>query len=235
MALKFEDIREEFVKTVDSDKVISDLLKKIRSGDATYATVNKLAARVGDDLGKVLMRYAPTQNIDEWDLDDLIPRSLGLDHNIIATACKQMQENLNKDAGLGIKPKEPKFNWDRTQGIIDELRKHPDTFEDIEKSFQDQLVNFSQNIVSDSIRDNAQMLARAGVKTMVIRQAEFKACQWCRDVAGSYDYADVKDTGNDVWRRHENCRCTIDFITEYNGSMYRERTGAGIGLRVPQQ
>lgn len=223
MALKFEDIREEFVKTVDSDKVISDLLKKIRSGDATYATVNKLAARVGDDLGKVLMRYAPTQNIDEWALDDLIPGSLGLDHNIIATACKQMQEKMNKDAGLGIKPKEPKFNWDRVQGIIDELKDHPDTFEDIEKSFQDQLVNFSQNIVSDSIRDNAQMLARAGVKTMVIRQAEFRACQWCRDVAGSYDYADVKDTGNDVWRRHENCRCSIDFLTEYNSTLYTER------------
>ena len=222
MALTFDDIKKEFQDTVNADKVCQELFRKIQSGDATYATVNKLAARVGDDLGKVLMRYAPTQNIDEWDLDDLIPKSLGLDHNIVATACKQMQEHMNKDAGLGIKPKEPKFNWDRTQGIIDELRKHPDTFEDIEKSFQDQLVNFSQSIVSDSIRDNAQILARAGVKTMVIRQAEFKACQWCRDVAGVYDYADVKNTGNDVWRRHENCRCTITYFTEYNSSFYKE-------------
>ena len=223
MALTFEDIRQEFMDLVNSDKVVSDLYKKIRDGDATYATVNKLAARVGDDLGKILMRYAPTQNIDEWDLDDLIPGSLGLDHNIISTACKQMQEHMNKDAGLGIKPKEPKFNWDRTQGIIDELRKHPDNFEDIEKGFQDQLVNFSQNIVSDSIRDNAQLMARAGIKTMVIRQAEFKACEWCRDIAGVYDYAEVKDTGNDVWRRHENCRCTIDYVTDRNSSFYTER------------
>ena len=223
MALTFDDIRQEFIDTVDSDKVISDLLKKIRSGDATYATVNKLAARVGDDLGKVLMRYAPTQNIDEWALDDLIPGSLGLDHNIIATACKQMQEKMNKDAGLGIKPKEPKFNWDRVQGIIDELKDHPDTFEDIEKGFLDQLVNFSQNIVSDSIRDNAQLMARAGIKTMVIRQAEFRACPWCREVAGTYDYTEVKETGNDVWRRHENCRCTIDFVTERNSSFFTER------------
>lgn len=234
MALTFQDIKQEFQDSVNADKRCQELYRKIRSGDATYATVNKLAARVGDILGEVLMRHAPTQNIDEWDLDDLIPGSLGLDHNIISTACKQMQEKMNKDAGLGIKPKEPKFNWDRTQGIIDELRKHPDTFGDIEKSFQDQLVNFSQNIVSDSIRDNAQLLARAGIKTMVIRQPDAKACEWCRAVAGTYDYADVKDTGNDVWRRHENCRCTIDYITERNGSMYRERTGAGIGLRVPQ-
>lgn len=223
MALTFEDIRQEFIDLVNSDKVVSDLYKKIRDGDATYATVNKLAARVGDDLGKILMRYAPTQNIDEWDLDDLIPGSLGLDHNIVTTACKQVQEKMNKDAGLGIKPKEPKFNWDRTQGIIDELRKHPDTFEDIEKSFLDQLANFSQSVVSDAIRDNMQLMARAGIKTQVIRQAEFKACQWCRDIAGVYDYAQVKDTGNDVWRRHENCRCTIDYLSERNSSLYSER------------
>lgn len=223
MALTFEDIRQEFIDTVNNDKVVSNIYKEIRAGDASYATANKLAARVGEDLGRVLMKYAPTQNIDEWDLDDLIPGSLGLDHNIITTSCKLIQEQMNKDAGLGIKPKEPKFNWDRAQGIIDELRKHPDTFPDIEKSFMDQLVNFSQNIVSDSIRDNMQLMAKAGIKTQVIRQAEFRACPWCRDLAGTYDYVEVKDTGNEVWRRHENCRCVIDFVTERNSSFYAER------------
>ena len=130
---------------------------------------------------------------------------------------------MNKDAGLGIKPKEPKFDWDRVQGMITELRDHPDSFPDIEKSFWDQLCNFSQSVVDQSIRDNMQLMARAGIKTQVVRQAEFKACPWCRDIAGVYDYADVKETGNDVWRRHENCRCTIDFISERNSSLYSER------------
>ena len=110
---------------------------------------------------------------------------------------------------------------DRVQGIISELKDHAE-FSDIEKSFYDQLVNFTMNIVDDSIRDNASKLYRSGVKTMVIRTAEFKACDWCRDVEGSYDYNDVKDTGNDVWRRHENCRCNISYITERNSSFYRE-------------
>lgn len=234
MALTYEDIKQEFIDTVNGDKVCQELYANIRKGDASYKTGSKLAVRIGECLGKVLKKYAPTTSIDEWDLDDLLPKSLGLDHNMVSTACRQIQEQMNKDAGLGIKPKEPKFDWDRVNGMITELREHPDTFEDIEKSFYDQLCNFSQSVVDYAIRDNMQLMARAGVKTQVIRQAEFRACPWCREVAGTYDYAEVKDTGNDVWRRHENCRCTIDYITERNGSMYRERTGGGYGLRVPQ-
>ena len=223
MALKYEDVKQEFIDAVNSDKTCQELYKKIRSGDASYKTGGQLAVRIGENLGKVLKKHAPLTNIDEWDLDDLIPRSLGLDHSMISTACKQIQENMNKKSGLGIKAKTPKFDYDRVQGLIDELKDHPDTFGDIEKGFYDQLVNFSQNIVDESIRENAQLMARAGIRTLVIREPDFKACEWCRDVAGTYDYAEVKDTGNDVWRRHENCRCTISFVTERNGDFYSEQ------------
>ena len=223
MALKFQDIKQEFQDSVNNDPKCQNLYKKIRSGDASYKTGSQLAVRIGEILGKVLKRYAPTTSVYDWDLNDLLPKSLGLDHSMVATACKQIQENMNKDAGLGIKPKEPKFNWDRVNGMIKELEDHADNFGDIEKSFYDQLCNFSQNVVDDAIRDNMQLMARAGIKTQVVRQAEFKACEWCRDVAGTYDYAEVKNQGNDVWRRHDNCRCTIDFISERNSSFYSER------------
>lgn len=223
MALKFEDIRQEFIDAVNNDKQCQELYKKIRSGDASYKTGSQLAVRVGENLGKVLKKHAPQTSVYDWDLDDLLPKSLGLDHSIVATACKQIQESMNKKAGLGIKAKEPKFDWNRVNGLISELEDHADNFSDIEKSFYDQLVNFSQNVTDESIRENAQLMARAGIRTLVIRQPDFRACEWCRDVAGTYDYAEVKDTGNDVWRRHENCRCTIDFVTERDSNFYSER------------
>lgn len=222
MALTYNDIKDEFITAVNNDRTAQELYKKIRSGDASYKTSGKLAVRIGENLGQVLKKHAPLTNIDEWDIEDLIPKSLGLDHSMIATACKQVQENMNKKAGLGIKAKEPKFDWNRVNGLISELRDHPDNFGDIEKGFLDQLVNFSQNINDESIRENAQLMARAGIRTLVIREPDFKACEWCRDVAGTYDYAEVKDTGNDVWRRHENCRCRINFVTERNGGFYNE-------------
>lgn len=219
----FETIKKEFEQMVRDDKRATKLYTKIYNGKGTYQTASQLAVRVGEDLGKVLKRYAPNE-FEDWDIDidDLLPRALGLDHNMVIDACKNVQKNMNKDAGLGIKYQEPDFNMDRALGIVDELKKH-ENFSDIEKSFYDQLVNFSQNIVDDSIRDNAATMWRSGIRTMVIRQAEFNACPWCHEQAGTYDYNEVRDTGNDVWRRHENCRCTIDYITERNSGLYSER------------
>ena len=221
MALRFEDIAEEFKTAVNSDKQVQKYLRQIYDGSTSYETANKLSIRVGEKLGQVLKKYEPIDSIDEWDYIDLIPKSLGLDHQIVADACRGVQENINKDAGLGIKYYEPKFNMDRVNGLITELQTHD--FQDIKKSFYDQLVNFSENVVDDSIRDNAGILFRAGVRTMVIRQAEYNGCEWCQAVAGAYDYAEVSDSGNDVWRRHDNCKCVIDFKTERSTGFYSER------------
>ena len=222
MALTYEDIAQEFKNKVDSDPKVQQYLKTIRSGNGTYVTANKLAVRVGEDLGKVLKMHEPIDGISEWDYVDLIPKALGLDQQMVVDACREVQEGMNKKAGLGIKYKEPAFNMDRVNGLITELADNPE-FTNISKSFYDQLVNFSESIVDDSIRDNAGVLFRAGIRTMIIRQAEFGGCPWCQDVAGAYDYNDVKEPGNDVWRRHERCRCTIDYKTERSGSFYSER------------
>ena len=218
----YDEIKKAFQETVDSDKECIKLYKQIRAGDASYGTASLLSARIGEDLGKVLIKYAPNMTIDEIDLDDILPKVLGLDQRMVTTACEMVQKDMNKDAGLGIKYKNPKFDMDRVKGLIDEVKSH-ETFSDIEDAFVDQLANFSQNIVDESIRVNAQTMFKAGIRTMVVRQAEAGACPWCLEQAGSYDYNEVKDTGNDVWRRHDNCRCNIDYITERNSSFYTER------------
>lgn len=222
MALTFDDIKTEFMTKVDSDKTVQSCLRTIHDGRGTYETANRLAKRVGETLGKVLKSHEPIENIDEWDYVNLIPQSLGLNQQIIVDACRDVQNGLNKKNGFGIKYEEPKFDWNRINGLIDELRNNPE-FHNIERSFYDQLVNFSENIVDDSIRDNVGRLYRSGIRTMIVRQAEFKACEWCREVAGSYDYAEVRNTGNDVWRRHENCHCVIDYVTEKDSGFYSER------------
>lgn len=222
MALTFEEVRKEFYQAIVDDKQAQAYFRKIQEHRGTYKTAKDFAWRVGECLGKVLRRHAPYEDISEWNLEDLIPKVLGLDHRIVLSACKEVQEAMNEDAGLGIKFQEAAFDGDRAYGIVEELRSHSD-FTDIEKSFYDQLVNFSQNVVDESIRTNAAMLYRAGVRSFIIRTVDYKCCPWCEAIAGSYDYDEVKDKGNDVWRRHENCRCTIDYITQRNSSMYRER------------
>jgi hypothetical protein len=222
MALVFDDIKQPFLDALANDKRAQNLLGLINSGRGTYSTASAYAARVGECLARILREYAPGVDISEWNLEDLIPRSLGLDHSIVVEACETVQANLNADAGLGMRFVQPKFDNDRCWGMVAELRDNPE-FTNIEATFYDQVANFSQNVVDESIRTNADVMNRAGINSKIIRVAEFRACQWCRSVSGSFDYDDVRQTGNDVWRRHENCRCTIDFVTERNGSRYTER------------
>ena len=222
MALTYEDIKPLFLAELQADARAMELWAMIEDGTATYAIASEYAAHVGDALARVLRANAPVEDISEWDIEDLIPKSLGLDHQMVTGACQRVQEALNEDAGLGIRFQAPGFDSSRAYGIVTELRNNPE-FVNIQDTFYDQLVNFSQNVVDEAIRDNARVLSGAGIESKVIRVAEFRACPWCRAIAGTYEYEDVKATGNDVWRRHENCRCTIDFVTERNGRRYEER------------
>lgn len=222
MALTYEDIKPLFLAELQADARAMELWAMIEDGTATYAIASEYAAHVGDALARVLRANAPVEDISEWDIEDLIPKSLGLDHQMVTGACQRVQEALNEDAGLGIRFQAPGFDSSRAYGIVTELRNNPE-FVNIQDTFYDQLVNFSQNVVDEAIRDNARVLSGAGIESKVIRVAEFRACPWCRAIAGTYDYEDVKATGSDVWRRHENCRCTIDFVTERNGRRYEER------------
>ncbi len=55
---------------------------------------------------------------------------------------------------------------------------------------------------------------RAGMAPKIVRRAAGNCCDWCSALAGTYDYGDVYFTGNDVFRRHENCRCTVEYVCD---------------------
>ena len=204
----FEDIKKAFRKTVDEDPEVRKYYEEIQRAP-TYGATMKLANRIGEDLGKVLVKYAPELSVDDLELADILPKALGLDHAQVSAACKEVQEAMNKKAGLGIKYKEPKFNMDKALGLADEVRGITDG-DELAQALVERIANFSAGVVDDSIYENAGILARAGVKTILIRTAEANCCDWCEEVAGTYDYFEVKDKGNDVWRRHLGCKCEID-------------------------
>ena len=204
----FEDIKKAFRKAVDSDAEVRKIYADLQDLP-TYANAMKLANKIGEDLGKVLVKFAPELSVDDLELADILPKALGLDHAQVSAACKQVQESMNKKAGLGIKYKEPQFNMDKALGLADEVRGITDE-DALAQALVERVANFSAGVVDDSIYENAGVLARAGIKTILIRTAEANCCDWCDEVAGVYDYFEVKDKGNDVWRRHLGCKCEID-------------------------
>lgn len=49
---------------------------------------------------------------------------------------------------------------------------------------------------------------KAGLQPRIIRKATGTCCEWCKNLAGTYDYPVENE---DVYRRHERCRCTVDY------------------------
>ena len=71
--------------------------------------------------------------------------------------------------------------------------------------------NFCMSIVDDFVRENADFQYNAGMSPKIVRTTDGKCCKWCDKLAGTYDYEKVRNTGNDVFRRHRNCGCIVAY------------------------
>lgn len=208
MPLTFNDVKSEIASAVNSDLRANTLLDKLRNG-AGYREAHAYSVRVGTLTGNVLRKHQPT-DLSEWDLDDLIPGTLGLNHNMVVAACSEAQKNVNKKARVGMRAVEPEFDGNRAYGLVEAVKERGE----IGAAFYDQVTNFSQNVVDQSIHDNADIQTSAGIDGKIVRTAEAHCCKWCDELAGTYNYQDVKDSGDPVWARHDNCRCLIEYVAE---------------------
>ena len=213
MALTWNDIKEQLITTAANDPKMAGIIEKMNAGSVTWDEANEYGIRAGQILSDIFKQKRPGLNISEWDIEDLIPKSLGMDYRMVSEVAQAAQTTMNAADGIGIKAQASKFDSDSAYGIVEELKANPD-YTNIENTFYDQIINFSQSVVDETIQANAEFQSKSGIKCYVVRKPEWGACKWCQALAGSYDYEDVKDTGNDVWRRHENCRCTINYVHE---------------------
>lgn len=124
----------------------------------------------------------------------------------IASYCKDTQKSLNKAAGIGLKAQVPEFNQDRADGIIERLSEE-ENYDEASWILGEPVTNFAMEIVDDYIKANADFQYKSGLSPKIVRTTNGKCCDWCDRLAGAYDYSDVKNTGNDVFRRHRHCRC----------------------------
>jgi hypothetical protein len=72
----------------------------------------------------------------------------------------------------------------------------------------DTVITQSKKIVTDSIKANAELQARTGLKPKIVRRSSGSCCKWCEEIAKTYTYPNVPD---DVYRRHRGCTCSVDF------------------------
>ena len=84
------------------------------------------------------------------------------------------------------------------------------TLEDALVWIREPIVNNSEAFFDDFIRENAEFRSSAGMKSTISRIAEYKACDWCKNLEGTYEYGKHPQ---EIFARHEFCRCEVTFTS----------------------
>lgn len=205
-------IKSEFEGARLDSEVLKDLLSKLQHSKASYLDANQYAIEIGEILSKALGASLTNEtlpdgkmyyNIAQRVLEDV----LGRNYELVSDYTEQVQKNLNSEAKIGLAAQVPELNKDRIDGLVNRLASE-ESFDDVKWLLVDPIIIFSQSIVDDSIRKNAEFHHKVGLSPKIVRRVVGHPCKWCKSLEGSYNYPEVP---KDIYRRHGNCRCTVDY------------------------
>lgn len=216
-------LRRYAVKT-DQIRTMQVIESKLAKHTATYADAEHFAQEISRALTGALREYLPEALTDgklfRAAAEVLLEQPMKTACKDVADIAAQIQKQMNEDSEIEINPIIPEMNQDQIDGIITGIC-NSESFEAGQEVLYDQVENCMEGYVDDFVRENADFHYRAGLFPTIERRTTGKCCAWCAKLVGSYPYEDVKDRGNDVFRRHKNCHCQV-LYNPGNGSKKRQ-------------
>lgn len=207
-----ESIQKRFREKVKENSTLYDIGKRSADGKITYEDANKAAQEIGKTLSETYQERLSSEILPDGKMyyniaDRVIGNTMTEAHGYISDFAERAQKAANEEAGVGLKPVRPEVNQDRIDGIVNRVS-NADNYDDIAWILDAPVRTFCQSIIDDFVRENAEFQGKSGLKPKIIRKTSGKCCKWCSRLAGTYSYPDVP---KDVYRRHNNCNCTVEY------------------------
>lgn len=210
-------IEKSFQNKFKKDEKIKKLETLLFEKKSNHMSSNEYAMRLGDILSECYL-----ENISEGILPNdtmyyniakrIIEPTLRKNYELVSTYASDTQTSLNRQAGLNIKGLKPEINQDRIDGIINRVSE--DKFDKTKWVLKEPIANFTQAVVDDTVKTNAEFHSNLGLSPKIVRKEHGNCCDWCKKLVGSHEYYDVSNSGNDVFRRHRHCRCTVEYVPD---------------------
>ena len=210
-----EKIESDFAEGIAKNSTVQSVLERANLGTATQFDAHEYALQVGKASSSALQNVITEDALPDGRLyfniaDRTVRPTIERSHAMINETAAQIQKVLNERAGIGMNPVLPELDQDRLGRLIDKLSSG-ETFSDVAWLLDEPVVNLVESFTDEFIRANAEFQARAGLSPKIQRTVVGKCCDWCAALAGVYDYWD--DMPDDIFRRHQFCRCTVTFST----------------------
>lgn len=221
-----EEIRKEFRRGYEGSSKARRLLKKVQDGTATYEEAQEYAREVQRITGAAWEKCVSSGTLPEGRMyyniaSRLVPSQLDGNYELVSGYAQQVQQGINDRSGIGLKALRAEPDQDRVDGLV-ELAANAEDYDSVAGRLMAGMANYLQHTVDETLRANAAFQYDAGLSPKIVRSVSRPCCKWCAALAGTYEYAQVKRAGHDVWRRHENCDCLIEYVA---GSGKRETVG----------
>ena len=207
-----QEVKKEFELAYGESEIIKNAFATLEAKKATYKTANEFAIEIGEILSKALGASISADKLPNGKMyyniaQRLLTDVLGRNHELVSGYASDVQKNLNDKAKIGLKVQVPELNLDRIAGIVNRFSSE-ENFEEVSWLLDEPIVNFTQSIIDDTIRKNAEFHHQSGLQPEIVRKSYFHCCEWCQEVQGNYKYPRVP---KDVYRRHQHCRCIVDY------------------------
>lgn len=208
-----EKIQNEFKSKTAKSEVLKKEILALQSQKVTHKDSNEFAIELGKILadtfkGEITEDVLPDGKMYYNIAKRLIEPSMKNNFDIVSDYSRNVQEVLNKKSNISLKAIKPELNQDRIDGIVNKICDYDD-FNEGKWLLDEPVKNFIQSIVDDTIKINADFQYKSGLRPKIIRKEVGNCCPWCKEVVGVYEYPDVP---KDVYRRHQRCRCTVDYV-----------------------
>lgn len=210
-----EEIMAELKKRLLGDKRIRGLCNTLADGRATYETAQTMAQIVGTHTSDVLTDVLKPGVLPDGRLyfnigQRTIKPAMEYSDKFVSDFTSQVQESLNQRAGLNVKSVQAR----KPTSTIDNICSMAASYDDFVQGvwvLGEPVKTTVKNLVDRTARANAAFANAAGIKAIIVRTAESDCCPWCADLEGTYDYSEVRAKGSDVYRRHNNCNCVVEY------------------------
>ena len=211
-----ENIERDFNRAMSNNAKLRNIESMIEAGTATYIQANEYAVEVGEILARTFEVHITSEVLPDGKMyyniaERILDPTLTNNHNIVARVSADVQETINSSVGLGLRGIEAPINQPRIESIINRVAAE-ELFDDVAWILKEPIVNFTQSVVDDTIKENIEFQGESGLKPKIIRVAHGNPpCEWCESMAGTYEYPNVPAG---VYGRHDRCRCTVEYVPD---------------------
>ena len=211
-----EKIRAYFKKKCQGDAYIQSVLGKVAAGTAQMEEISLLSQSIGFRASQAISEYVNVAALPDGKMyyniaDTILSGVLKDNYEIINSAAAECQRALDRKMGINIEPQRAPYPAERVQAVAGAASAPDISEEKMVRRMTSTTENITRSFYDDYVETNVKYRSEAGLECFIIRSDHGGCCKWCAALAGKYRYPE--EVPKDVYRRHDNCTCTVTYIS----------------------